>query len=179
MALKKEIENEIGQVSEYHRISSLEINFDLKQIYVLVNSYVSEKFRELEKNKLAEIEAKKQDYYLHLDDFNLQKSAYLVKEKEYKKIDDSTTVQEDYEKQVEEAELKSKMRSDLYSEKTELDMKENQLRDYNIQELEAGKVDKLYTKSTVITVPLTDDFREDLYKEIKEQIPDFQGSIDV
>lgn len=50
MALKKKIELPNGVTAEYHRITNVNISLELKAMDVVVSSYVSEKFRDEEKD---------------------------------------------------------------------------------------------------------------------------------
>lgn len=80
MALKKETVNNIGQKADYHRIVGAEINFDLQQLRIYIDSYSSEDYRNIEKKQIDELNSKVDEYYNLLDS--------LKEEKRVKKIDE-------------------------------------------------------------------------------------------
>ncbi len=61
MALKKEIIDEYGQRTDYHRIAKIECDYNQKQLHIYLESYTSEDYRNLEKQdeELIIKEAKK------------------------------------------------------------------------------------------------------------------------
>jgi hypothetical protein len=63
--------------------------------------------------------------------------------------------------------------AELTEEETE------ELKALNIQELEARKVPDLSMRTMIVTVPINEDTRAELYMIIEATIPDFKGSTDI
>jgi len=51
MALKKEMIDEYGQRTDYHRISKIECDYNQKQLHIYIESYTSEDYRNIEKQE--------------------------------------------------------------------------------------------------------------------------------
>lgn len=62
MALKKKIENDVGQATEYHKLSYIETDFD-KQLHLYIDSYASEDYRNMEIEQQNQIQKKIDKYY--------------------------------------------------------------------------------------------------------------------
>lgn len=53
MALKKEIKDDRGIITNYHKISIIELDNDLKKMKITLKSYVDETYRDIEKQYQA------------------------------------------------------------------------------------------------------------------------------
>lgn len=73
MALKKEIKNNLGQTADYHRIVGAEINYDLGQLRIYLDSYTSKDYRDIEKKQIHEINANIELYYKLTNDLSVEK----------------------------------------------------------------------------------------------------------
>ncbi len=51
MALNKEIINERGQATRYHRIKGIECDFDNNHLHIFLESYTSEEYRNIQKQE--------------------------------------------------------------------------------------------------------------------------------
>lgn len=63
MAILKNITSGIGVSASYHRIRSVEYDFDQNAIHIYIASYAEESYRQDEKDTIAEVEEKIQRYY--------------------------------------------------------------------------------------------------------------------
>lgn len=51
MALNKEIINEIGQATRYHRIKCIECDFDSNKLHIFLENYTSQEYRNIQKQE--------------------------------------------------------------------------------------------------------------------------------
>ena len=158
MAINKEIKNEFGQITNYHRISELTYDFDNGQLHILLDSYASSEYRDIEKEFIKEIENKINDYY-ELKKIIEQQDKDLLYYTNNNKLTD--------EERIKYSELMEK-----------LDNNNKLLNNINIQELKASKYEKMVLKTNKITVDINDDMRNKIYELIKN-LPEFKESIDI
>ena len=55
MAIQKTITDNVGNSTDYHRISTADFDFDKNQVTMIIKSYVSEVYRDREKEELSRI----------------------------------------------------------------------------------------------------------------------------
>ena len=56
MAIQKTITDTVGNSTDYHRISTADFDFDKNQVTMIIKSYVSEVYRDREKEELSGID---------------------------------------------------------------------------------------------------------------------------
>lgn len=233
MALKKEIKNNKGEKTEYHRISHLEIDFDLGQIHIYIKSYTEEQYRNLEKSQIKEIEKNINNFNEKLnlleegdfaaknkiledlnqelvnytnqfnvkqnerikefndtmsenikrceelkskmDGLNSESEEYKILKEELDSIVDPTFELENIENDEDYKNLTKKI-SETVDELNKLIDLHNELNQVDIAELSAYKIETAHSESKKYTIPLTDDWREDIYSRMIKEIPDFKNS---
>lgn len=63
MALKKELIDDKGVKTLYHKLNSLKFDYERNKCIVEISNYTDKSFRDIEKNNLKKYEEKKERYY--------------------------------------------------------------------------------------------------------------------
>lgn len=160
MALLKEIKNNKGLITKYHRISSFTINKDSNILNVYIKSYADESYRELEKRV---INLKLQRNELSSDIASKRNEIDLVK---FKGTEDSIP-QEETDKRVEE----------LLSQISELESNINEIN----EEISTNEIGSTFLLDYTDNIPL--DLNKsynitEIYNELKK-IEKFKDSEDI
>lgn len=82
MAIIKDINSSFGIVANYHRVTSISVNYKNKKVIICVASYASKSARASDYNPLEEIdiEVPKDDYLLFIDTNVIEKAYLWLKE---------------------------------------------------------------------------------------------------